>query len=101
MKINLTVTNDLDGQDQTYEVIADGRDVRKYEESFEISWLATDMSYIQMTQLAWVASRRHGLFEGDYAAFDKVNTGVKSKNLEAGEVDTANPTQQGAPENPL
>jgi len=92
MKISMHVTNDLDGQDQEYDVVADGRDVRKYEEIFEISWLATDMSYIQMTELAWVASRRHGLFEGDYAAFDKINTGVKTVNLEQGEVEAGNPT---------
>jgi len=92
MKINIHVTNDLDGQDQEYDVVADGRDVRKYEEIFQISWLATDMSYIQITELAWVASRRHGLFDGDYAAFDKINTGVKSTNLESGEVEAGNPT---------
>ena len=96
MKINMHVTNDLDGQDQEYDVMADGRDVRKYEEIFGISWLATDMSYIQMTELAWVASRRHGLFTGDYDAFDKINTGVKTANLEAGEVEAGNPTQQEA-----
>jgi hypothetical protein len=101
MKIKLTIGMDKgDDQEESFDVIADGRDVRKYEETFAISWLATDMSYIQMTQLAWIAARRHDRFEGDYASFAAVNTGVRSENLEAGEVVAGNPTQEEASVSP-
>ena len=93
MKIKIKVTNEQeDGSEITYEVIADGRDVRKYEEHFETSWIATELSMTQVSQLAWVASRRQGLYEGDWASFDKINTDTTSSRYEAGEVESENPT---------
>jgi hypothetical protein len=85
---DLSVT--LEGQ-EPFTVSTDGRDVRAWEATFEASWFEKDSaSYTDVTYLAYSATKRAGLFEGDWEAFDAACTAVRDV--------TADPTREPSTE---
>lgn len=81
-----------DGE-KTDTVVADARDIRNYESEFATSFVTTELSYTQMTQLAYVAMKRQGIFKGSYDVFDSQCTDVDS----ADDVpEPVRPTRKGA-----
>jgi hypothetical protein len=87
------VLEEQDGQERTETIVADSRDVRAYEAEFDTSFLTTDLSVTQITQLAFCALRRQGRFRGSWDVFDSSAVDVEGVNAEEGEVDTERPTQ--------
>jgi hypothetical protein len=70
MKVSMSVTLDKDGEESVTRISADARDVRKYEGEFKASFLTTELSMVQLTQLAYVTMLRLGAFTGSYDTFD-------------------------------
>lgn len=72
MKVTMQVVLETPDGDKTDAVTADARDIRNYEAQFGQSWVTTETSFTQMTQLAFVAMKRLGKFTGSYDVFDSV-----------------------------
>ena len=70
MRVKIKITLETPDGDKTDIVTADGLDVRNYETEFRKSFLTTETSYIQYTQLAYVTMKRLGRFKGSYDVFD-------------------------------
>jgi hypothetical protein len=70
MRVKLKITLETPDGDKTDVISADGRDIRNYEAEFEKSFLTTETSYIQYTQLAFETMKRLGRFKGSYDVFD-------------------------------
>jgi hypothetical protein len=57
----------------TYDIDADGRDIRVWESTYDQSWFAGGLSFTRVAQVAFLAGRRTGVLNGaypDYDAFD-------------------------------
>ena len=83
-----------DGQQFDYD--SDARDVRAWEAQYEQSFFRTDLSFIQIAQLAYLAGQRNGVLNGqwpDYESFDKHCVSAKGARPSAA---IGNPTPQGA-----
>jgi len=70
MRVKLKITLETPDGDKTDVIAADGRDIRNYEAEFKKSFLTTETSYVQYTQLAYVTMKRAGRFKGSYDVFD-------------------------------
>lgn len=96
MKVELEKST---GETEKYTVVADARDIRAYEAEFKQSWISTELSFIQLAQLAWIASRRQRKFTGSYDVFDAEAVDVSAADAEEtekeGEVEPAAPTRRG------
>lgn len=70
MRIKVTLDRKrVDEPEQEFEVVADGRDIRKYEAEYEQSFL-THTDYTQVCQVAHTAMRRQGLYVGSWEQFN-------------------------------
>jgi hypothetical protein len=77
---DLSVT--IEGR-EAYTVSTDGRDVRAWEATFGESWFEKDSaSYTDVTFLAYSASKRAGLFGGDWETFDAQCIAVRDVTAE-------------------
>jgi hypothetical protein len=94
MRIPIKVVLEQDGNEQTETVIADSRDVRAYEAEFDRSFLTTDLSLTQISQLAFCALRRQGRFKGSWDVFDASAIDVEGADEDEGEVETPRPTRK-------
>jgi len=83
-----------DGKLETFDVVSDARDIRGYEAEFKESWIATELSFTQMSQLAWITARRARKFSGSYDVWDAEAVDVSSSEEDEGEVETADPTRR-------
>lgn len=95
MKINMSVTLETPDGEKTDRVVADARDIRNYESEFGASWVTTDTSYTQTTQLAYVAMKRRGSFKGSWDVFDSQCTDIEGAPDEVEVSEPANPTSTG------
>lgn len=98
MKVQMKVVLDTPTGDLAQEVTADARDIRAYESEFGASFLTTELSMTQLTQLAYVTMKRTGRFTGTYQSFDSECVEVESVDEEAERLD---PTPPGPGEDPL
>lgn len=90
-----------DGEIEKIEVTADARDVRGYETEYKVSWLSTELSFVQLSQLAWITARRQKKFTGSYDVWDAQAIDVTSgSGDEAGEISSSDPIQPEATESP-
>lgn len=76
MKVSMKVVLE-DPEPRVFRLTADARDVRRYEGHFRQSFLTSELSMTQLTQLAWATMARRGLFKGSYEGFDEVCTEVE------------------------
>lgn len=79
--------------DETYEVVADGRDVRAWEAAYDLSYIGTPLTLTQLAQVAHLAAVRQGLFAGTWQDFDARCTG--SKGLAADPTGAGGRTRKG------
>jgi hypothetical protein len=85
--------------DTTLKVMVDQRDIRKWESTWDLSWLAAPTSYTQIAQLVWTAgTRADNAFKSrfpSYEDFDKVCTRIQAAEDSKPELIT-NPTPSEA-----
>lgn len=93
MRVKIKITLETPDGEKTDTVTADARDVRNYEAEFQVSFLTTDLSMIQITQLAYVTMKRLGMFTGSYDVFDSQAVEVEGTDEEP--VEQARPTPKG------
>lgn len=74
---------------EPFTVTIDSRDIRRWESSFDASWLNSgDLSVTQLCQVAWCAAVRSKQFEGTWDEFDESCVGLD----QSGPAESANPT---------
>lgn len=91
MKQSLIVEMD-DGS--TLDIDSDARDVRAWEAEYGQSWMKADMSFTTLAQLAYLAGRRTGVFNGrwpTYTSFDDHCVDARGRPIAPL---VANPTRQ-------
>jgi len=76
----------------TYDVEADGRDIRAWEAEYAQSWLRTDTSATSVTQLAYLAGRRSGVLNGAWATYDSFDKSCVDVRARLDEQLVADPT---------
>lgn len=91
-RMSMTVTLDVKGAETTEKVVADGRDFRAYEAEFETSFFG-QTTYLQLTQIAFVALRRQKRFRGTWDDFNAQCIELEEQPSDVGEVDPERPTQ--------
>jgi hypothetical protein len=92
MKITMKVVLETPDGETTEEVVADARDIRRYESEFDKSFVTSELSMIQMTQLAYVSLKRLKKFTGSYDVFDSQCVEVEA----ADEEEPVGPTPKAA-----
>jgi hypothetical protein len=96
MRIPIKVVLEEEGKERTETVTADSRDVRTWESENSDSFLSSTLSVTQISQLAFYAMRRTGLFKGSWDVFDASAIDVEGvDDEEVGEVEPASPTKKG------
>jgi hypothetical protein len=96
---DVEIENPDDGSLRAYRVTADDRESRAFESEFQM--LITDSKPDQawLAQMAWLASRRRGLFDGTLDDFLAQAAQVELvQDAETGEVQPADPTRSAATE---
>jgi hypothetical protein len=87
-----------DGEVLTIHV--DQRDIRKWESTWDLSWLAAPVSYTQIAQLVYLSGTRSGnAFKSRFPAyedFDKVCVFIRAVDDKEEPELVANPTQSEA-----
>lgn len=91
MKTKIKIVLETPDGEKTDTVTADARDIRNYEAEFQQSFLTTDLSMTQITQLAYVTMKRLGRFKGSYDVFDNQCTEAEGADDEE---DAGRPTQK-------
>lgn len=92
MRVTMKVILETPDGEKTDTVVADARDIRNYESEFDRSFLTSELSMTQLTQLAYVTLKRLGRFAGSYDVFDSQCTEVEgSDDVE----EPARPTRRG------
>lgn len=91
MRVQLKITLETPDGDKTDTITADGRDLRNYEAEFQQSFLTTETSYTQYTQLAYVTMKRASRFKGSYDVFDSQCVEVEEVPDEEEKVATKDP----------
>jgi hypothetical protein len=84
MKQGFKIT--FDRPDEVLHVVADGRDVRKWESQEAASYYDTPTSATKLAKVAHLAAVRDGRFKGSWKEFDERAVGVTPEAL-------ADPTQ--------
>ena len=83
-----------DGSIRAFRVTADDRETRAFEAEFQVLITDTTPDQAWLAKMAWLASRRRGLFDGTYADFDAQAAQVELvRDPETGEVQPADPTR--------
>jgi hypothetical protein len=87
---------ELTDPDEQYSLVADSRDIRRWEAQFEASYLDGAFSFTKFAQLAYVAATRQGLYTGSWETFDARCTSAEGGDLPAAQngAEPANPTDQ-------
>ena len=67
MRQSMTIEMD-DGT--SYDVEADGRDIRAWEAEHGRSWFAERLSFTNLAQVAYIAGRRTGVLNGAWPTYD-------------------------------
>lgn len=93
MKVRMKVVLETPDGEKTDSVVADARDIRNYESEFDRSFLSTELSMIQLTQLAYVTLKRTKAFSGSYDVFDSQCVEVEGQDDEPDE--PVRPTRRG------
>lgn len=91
MRVRMKVVLETPDGEKTDTVVADARDIRNYESEFDRSFLSTELSMIQLTQLAYVTLKRGKAFTGSYDVFDSQCVEVEGAD---DEVEPARPTRR-------
>ena len=85
MKIKMKVVLETPDGEKSDEVTADARSVRAYESEFGVSFITSELSMIQLTQLAYVAMKRAKTFAGSYDVFDEQCVEVEAADEDVAE----------------
>jgi len=70
MRVLMKIVLETPDGEKTDEITADARDIRHYESEFDVSFLTSELSLIQLTQLAYVTMKRLKKFVGSWDVFD-------------------------------
>lgn len=89
MRQQMTVEMD-DGS--SYDMEADGRDIRKWEAEYEKSWLIERISFTSLCQLAFIAGQRTNVLNGQWPSYESFDAHCVSA-IGRREPVIANPTQ--------
>lgn len=93
MKTRIKIVLETPDGEKTDQLVADARDIRSYESQFSTSFLTTDLSMTQITQLAFVTMKRLGQFTGSWDVFNSQCVEVESADDAEAEPDR--PTRKG------
>lgn len=85
MKIKIKIVLETPDGEKTDTVTADARDVRAYESEFQTSFITSELSMTQLTQLSYVSMKRAKTFVGSYDVFDSQCIEVESGSEETPE----------------
>lgn len=81
---------ELVAPEETFTLVADSRDIRRWESTFDASYLDGTFSFTKFAQLAYVAATRQGRFSGTWEAFD-----ARCVSAEGGDADGPQDAAQG------
>lgn len=94
MRVKIKIILDTPDGEKSDTITADSRDVRNYEGEFQVSFLTTELSMVQITQLAYVTMKRLGKFSGSYDMFDSQAIDVEGADAEEEDI-VPRPTRKG------